>query len=161
MADSVTVTLREARPDELGLLLDLWLRSVRATHRFLTEDDIQSLLPIVRDQALPALELWVACAPDGTVVGFMGLAGSSVEAVFIHPDFLRRGAGRRFLDHARGLKGPLTVDVNEQNPEAVRFYEACGFVVVGRSPLDAGGRPFPLLHMRDTRAGGDAVAGTS
>jgi hypothetical protein len=28
------------------------------------------------------------------------------------------------------------------------FYAALGFRVVGRSPLDDGGRPFPLLHMR-------------
>jgi len=144
------MTIREARPDERGVLLDLWRRSVRATHRFLTAEDIESLLPIVRDQALPALELWVVCAEDGAIAGFMGLAGSSVEALFIDPAFVRRGAGRLCLEHARRLKGPLTVDVNEQNPEAVRFYQACGFTVVGRSPLDAGGRPFPLLHMRDS-----------
>jgi putative acetyltransferase len=52
------------------------------------------------------------------------------------------------VEHARGLRGELTVDVNEQNPAACRFYEACGFVVVGRSELDSTGRPFPLLHMR-------------
>lgn len=144
------MTLREALPEERVRLLDLWLRSVRATHRFLTETDIQALLPLVRDQALPALDLWVLCHPDGTIAGFMGLAGSSVEALFIDPAFLRRGGGRRLLEHARRLKGALTVDVNEQNPGAVRFYEACGFTVVGRSPLDAGGRPFPLLHMRDS-----------
>jgi len=144
------MTIREARPDERGVLLDLWRRSVRATHRFLTAEDIESLLPIVRDQALPALELWVVCAEDGAIAGFMGLAGSSVEALFIDPAFVRRGAGRLCLEHARRLKGPLTVDVNEQNPEAVRFYQACGFTVAGRSPLDAGGRPFPLLHMRDS-----------
>jgi putative acetyltransferase len=40
------------------------------------------------------------------------------------------------------------VDVNEQNPAAVGFYEALGFVVVSRSPVDGDGRPFPLLHMR-------------
>ena len=150
------MTIREARPDERGVLLDLWRRSVRATHRFLTAEDIESLLPIVRDQALPALELWVVCAEDGAIAGFMGLAGSSVEALFIDPAFVRRGAGRLCLEHARRLKGPLTVDVNEQNPEAVRFYQACGFTVAGRSPLDAGGRPFPLLHMRDSASQGNA-----
>jgi hypothetical protein len=40
------------------------------------------------------------------------------------------------------------LDVNEQNPEATRFYEAMGFVVVDRSELDTQGQPFPLLHMR-------------
>jgi len=41
------------------------------------------------------------------------------------------------------------VDVNEQNPDAIKFYLAAGFTIVGRSPLDSGGRPFPLLHLRE------------
>jgi putative acetyltransferase len=44
----------------------------------------------------------------------------------------------------------LTVDVNEQNPEAVAFYLALGFHVVGRSATDAEGRPFPLLRLSET-----------
>lgn len=39
-------------------LLGIWLRSVRASHTFLTEDDIRSVLPQVRDLALEELELW-------------------------------------------------------------------------------------------------------
>jgi putative acetyltransferase len=53
------------------------------------------------------------------------------------------------LERARSLKGSLRVDVNEQNAEAVRFYEANGFHVVGRSAVDDAGRPFPLLHMQE------------
>ena len=37
----------------------------------------------------------------------------------------------------------MTVDVNEQNPAARGFYQALGFTVVGRSPLDDDDRPFP------------------
>src|SRR5262245_56434890 len=130
------MTIREALPAEHDALLDIWLRSVRATHTFLTEDDIQELLPLVRDEALPALELWVLCPVDGPPVGFLGLDGAKVEALFLAPEWLRSGGGRRLLDHARRLKGPLTVDVNEQNPGALRFYQACGFTVVGRSEVD-------------------------
>ena len=36
----------------------------------------------------------------------------------------------------------------EQNPEAVRFYEALRFTIIGRSPVDDAGRPFPVLHMQ-------------
>jgi len=71
-----------------------------------------------------------------------------IESPFLAPEKQRRGYGRRFVRYARELKGELTVDVNEQNPVAVRFCEACGFVVEGRSELDSSGRPFPLLHMR-------------
>src|SRR4051794_11496378 len=127
------MTIREARPNDRAALLGIWLRSVRATHTFLTEDEIQSLLPLVRDAALAELELWVICTDGDEPVGFLGLSGATVEALFIAPEWFRRGGGRMLLEHARRLKGPLTVDVNEQNPEAVRFYETCGFAVVGRS----------------------------
>ena len=83
----------------------------------------------------------------------MGLAGDNVEALFVAPEHARRGGGRMLLEHARTLKGPLRVDVNEQNPEAVRFYEANGFHVIGRSPVDDAGRPFPLLHLREDAGG--------
>lgn len=140
--------IRRSTPADRGLLLDIWLRSVRATHTFLLEKDIQELLPIVRDVALVELEVWVLWSGSGEAMGFMGMAGSKMEALFLAPEFLRRGGGRRLVEHARRLTDELTVDVNEQNPEARRFYEACGFVVAGRSELDGAGRPFPLLHMR-------------
>ena len=143
------MTIREAGPGERDTLLDIWLRSVRAAHTFLTEQDIQSLLPEVRDAALVNLELWVLCSENNRPIGFLGLLGSKVEALFLLPEYVRLGGGRMLLDHARGLKGSLTVDVNEQNPEAVRFYQACGFTVIGRSDVDSNGRPFPLLHMHE------------
>jgi putative acetyltransferase len=141
------MTIREGVADDHDTLMDIWLRSVRATHTFLTEEDIQALLPEVRD-ALGKLELWVLCSGE-RAVGFLGLADSKVEALFLAPESFRLGGGRMLLDHARHFKGALTVDVNEENAEAVRFYEACGFTVVGRSPLDSSGRPFPLLHMHE------------
>jgi putative acetyltransferase len=142
------MNIRPALPTDHDALVDVWLRCVRATHTFLSEQDIQSLLPVVRDVALPQLEVWVLCSDSGAVMGFMGLSGSKMEALFLAPEFLRRGGGRRLVRHAQELRGELTVDVNEQNPAARQFYEACGFVVEGRSDVDSDGRPFPLLHMR-------------
>ena len=87
--------------------------------------------------------------PGDQPVGFMGLAGEDISALFLEPARRRDGDGSRLVAHAQALRGvPLTVDVNEQNHAAVDFYRTLGFVVVGRSPLDDGGRPFPLLHMR-------------
>jgi putative acetyltransferase len=143
------VTIREAVKNDHDTLLDIWLRSVKATHTFLTEQDIQALLPEVRE-ALGKLELWILCSQESRPIGFVGLSGSKVEALFLRPESFRFGGGRMLLDHARRLKGALTADVNEQNPNAVRFYERCGFTVTGRSEVDSSGRPFPLLHMCET-----------
>lgn len=107
------------------------------------------MIPHVRSYlSSSSSEIWVACDASGTAQGFMGMSGSRMEALFLAPEFHRRGAGRTLVRHAQTLYAQLTVDVNEQNTAAVRFYEACGFTVEGRSELDDQGRPFPLLHMR-------------
>jgi putative acetyltransferase len=141
--------IRRATPGDRDVLFDTWLRSVRATHAFVAEADIESFKPLVRDYlASGETECWVVCDADGAVMGFMGLAGPKMESLFLAPEFHGRGVGRRLVEHARALRGELTVDVNEQNTAAVGFYKACGFIVEGRSELDDAGRPYPLLHMR-------------
>ena len=143
--------IRAAISSDREALVDVWLRSVRATHTFLTEEDIQSLLPPTRSYLFSdGIELWVLCADSGEIMGFMSMSGSRMEALFLAPEFHRRGGGRALVRHAQELHGELSTEVNEQNPAARRFYEACGFEVVGRSETDDAGRPFPILHMRRT-----------
>ena len=142
--------IRRARTAERDTLVELWERSVRATHEFLTEADIGALRPLVGEALSDdALELWVLTESADVPIGFMGLAGHDIAALFLEPACRGQGGGRRLVAHAQQLRdGDLTVDVNEQNPAARGFYEALGFVVTGRSPLDDEGRPFPVLHMR-------------
>ncbi len=139
--------IRQATNADHPLLLNIWLRSVRATHHFLQESDIEALLPQLRDIYLPAVELWVVVDTEDSPLGFIGLNEHHVEMLFIEPDSRGKGIGRALLDHARSSRNQMSVDVNEQNPEAVGFYLHYGFVQTGRSPLDGEGRPFPLLHL--------------
>lgn len=143
------MNIRRAIPTDREVLLDIWLRSVRATHTFVSETDIQFFLPLVREYlASSDAELWVLGDDSRAIMGFIGMSGRRMEALFLDPECLRRGGGRRLVRHAQTLHGELTVDVNEQNVAARAFYEACGFVIEGRSELDDTGRPYPLLHMR-------------
>jgi len=139
--------IRQATNADHPQLLNIWLRSVRATHHFLQESDIKALLPQLRDIYLPAVELWVTVDAEDCPLGFIGLNENHVEMLFIEPDLRGKGIGRALLDHACSLRSQMSVDVNEQNPEAVGFYLHYGFVQTGRSPLDGEGRPFPLLHL--------------
>lgn len=135
-------------PDEYPRVVEVWEASVRATHDFVTEADITAFRPIVRD-ALPRLEVLVGVrSDDGEVAGFLGANGHEVEMLFIHPAFRGQGGGTRLLDYAVDILGATMLDVNEQNPQALGFYLARGFEVVGRSERDGLGKPYPLLHMR-------------
>jgi putative acetyltransferase len=157
------VHVRRAVAADRSPLLELWERSVRATHHFLTDADVVALRPLVAEElAGDAVEWWVAREDAGALVGLLGYTRDTIEALFLDPAYRGRGVGRQLVDHAHGLGGErLAVDVNEQNEAAVGFYEAVGFTVVSRSATDGGGRPFPLLHIRRTRSRRTGTSGAA
>ncbi|WP_339461262.1 GNAT family N-acetyltransferase [Pseudomonas sp. EA_105y_Pfl2_R69] len=133
---------------DLLRLLEVWEAAVRATHDFLEEHDIQLLKPLLIEQYFPQVQLSCIRGEDGKITGFLGYAEGKVEMLFVDPLEHGTGIGRTLLNDAVVRLGATQVDVNEQNPKALGFYLSQGFVVEGRSPLDGGGRPFPILHLR-------------
>jgi len=128
-------------------LVDLWEASVRATHHFLTEQDIQFFKPLIRESYLSVLMLVGVTTPSGDLAGFIGIDGDKIEMLFIHPDYFSQGYGAMLINHAIVHMHATKVDVNEDNPGATAFYAKMGFKLVGRSPRDSAGKPFPILHM--------------
>ncbi|MGF7123674.1 GNAT family N-acetyltransferase [Rhodococcus sp. BE178] len=133
-------------PREWPALVRIWRSAVEATHDFLTPDDVDYYESRMLGDYLPAVEVTVATI-DGLPAGFSGLAGSSLEMLFVDGARLGRGLGSALLRRAVAEHPDLHLDVNEQNPRAVDFYRHHGFVTTGRSATDADGRPFPILHM--------------
>ena len=121
--------------------------SVRATHDFVAESDIEIFRPMVRE-VLPMLPVFCVRDDEGKVAGFIGVADTNVEMLFIDAKWRGQGIGRRLMEYAINERGATTVDVNEQNPQAIGFYLKMGFEVESRSELDGMGKPYPLLHMR-------------
>ncbi|VVE88026.1 GNAT family N-acetyltransferase [Pandoraea bronchicola] len=134
--------------DEFDAITELWEASVRATHDFLSDTDIAWLRPRIRNNYLGAVTLRVFRDDGGVLRGFLGVAEGNVEMLFVAPDARRQGIGAALLAYAVRELDCTSVDVNEQNPQALAFYRREGFEVTGRSELDGQGRPFPLLHMR-------------
>ncbi len=141
------VAIRPSRPQDLPALFRVWENAVRAAHSFLPEEDLDFYARQVRDDYLPAHRFWVAAGADGEPLGFMGMTGAKIDALFVDPSCHGRGIGRALVDHAASLAGDLTVDVNEQNGGARAFYEKLGFRRIGRSDLDEAGQPYPILHL--------------
>ena len=135
------------RSEDIDQTVEMWEASVRATHHFVAASDIEIFRPIVRE-VLPTLPVFCVRDEAGKVVGFIGVRDDDVEMLFIDPAWRGQGVGRRLMEYAIHECGATTVDVNEQNDQALGFYLKMGFEVVGRSELDGMGKPYPLLHMR-------------
>lgn len=128
-------------------LIEIWEASVRATHDFLAEADLQELKPLILQQYFDAVDLRCAKNIHGEIQGFCGVHEENIEMLFISPDARGKGIGAVLLAHAIEEQGAAKVDVNEQNEQALGFYQHMGFKVVGRSPVDGQGKLYPLLHM--------------
>lgn len=127
-------------------LIKVWEASVRATHDFLPNANINELKPLILEHYFDAVEL--RCAKDNDeIVGFVGVADGNIEMLFIKPSHIGKGIGKLLTVYALNQLGASKVDVNEQNPKAIGFYLKMGFKQVGRSELDGQGNPFPLIHM--------------
>ena len=138
--------IEQAKTRDHPTLISLWEASVRATHHFLPEVEIDALKPLILEHYFAAVDL--VCARDETgIAGFCGVHDGNVEMLFLAPEARGRGIGRLLVAHAISRQGATRVDVNEQNAQALGFYQRMGFVVTGRSPLDGQGKPYPLLHM--------------
>jgi putative acetyltransferase len=140
-------TIRHSESGDAPLAIEIWRRSVDATHDFLAPEDRAEIEEMVRG-FLPEVPLTFAEGEDGRAAGFMVLSEGHLEALFIDPQMRGRGVGRALVEHALSRFPALLTDVNEQNAQAVGFYERMGFSVVDRSPRDDQGRPYPLLHLR-------------
>ncbi|NVK07482.1 MULTISPECIES: GNAT family N-acetyltransferase [Tenacibaculum] len=128
-------------------VVDLWEASVRATHHFLKEEDILYFKPLILNTYLDAVEL--KCIKiNNKIVGFLGVAEQNLEMLFIHPEYRGKKVGKALLEYSIDKLNVDKVDVNEQNEQAVGFYNHFGFETIKRSELDATGKPYPILHMQ-------------
>ncbi len=130
------------------LLLDIWERSVRATHLFLSDAEVKNIKEYV-PQAFVAVEHLFICENDfNETVAFMGTTDKRLEMLFVSPEERGKGIGKQLLWYGIKNYGIREVTVNEQNPQAVGFYERSGFETYKRTDFDEAGNPYPLLYMK-------------
>ena len=68
---------------EYNDVVDIWEASVRATHHFLKEEDIQYFKPLILNTYLDAVELKCVRNEEDKIIGFLGVADENLEMLFI------------------------------------------------------------------------------
>ncbi|CAM3071450.1 GNAT family N-acetyltransferase [Pseudomonas floridensis] len=132
-------------------LVDVWERSVRATHDFLPDAYITLLKDLLLRQYLDSVTLFCIRDAQLAISGFAGVNRAKLDMLFIDPAHRGQGLGTQLLTYAISHFHIHELDVNEQNPKALGFYLKHGFQVVSRSEVDGLGNPYPMLRMRLNR----------
>ena len=138
----------QGEPQLIHQFTAIWEDSVRATHLFLSEAEIQKIKAYVPHALTGVSHLLVAEKMPGQPVAFMGIEGPRLEMLFLSPAERGAGLGRQLLEYGIRHYHLQELTVNEQNPQAVGFYQHMGFETYRRTDCDEQGGPYPLLYMK-------------
>lgn len=146
----MTYALDDARPDLLPQMIDLWVASWA---RAMPEIDFEARRPWIIEHlgklAAGGARVRIAREPaTGALAGFVVIHPGTgyLDQLVVGPDFWGRGAAEALMAEARAISPTLVaLDVNQDNPRAVRFYQKIGLAIVaeGENPL-SGRRTFRM-----------------
>ncbi len=126
----------------------MWENSVKATHLFLSESEIENIKQYVPQILREITDLIIAINDDNHPIAFMGIKDRKLEMLFVSAEETGKGIGTKLIQCGINYYSINEVTVNEQNPNAKRFYENNGFQVYKRTETDEQGNPYPLLYMK-------------
>lgn len=132
-------------------LLQVWESSVKATHLFLSENEIDSIKKYVPQAIKEIPHLFIVENKNQIPIGFMGIIGQHLEMLFISYEERGKGLGKELLNYGIEEYSVNDLAVNEQNFLAKGFYQHMGFEVYKRIEFDEQGNPYPLLYMKLNR----------
>lgn len=140
--------IEDNNTSSINQLLEIWEDSVRATHLFLSDEEIENIKKYVPQALKEVSHLLIIENENNEPIGFMGINNAKLEMLFIKNSERGKGFGKQLVQY--GIKNYKVdeVTVNEQNPKAKGFYEHIGFKTYKRTELDEQGNPHPILYMR-------------
>lgn len=145
------LNIKEIKDRNLSLinqLLEVWEDSVKATHLFLSNEEIKSIKEYVPQAIYGVSHLVIIENESHIPIAFMGIEDRKLEMLFIKNNERGKGLGKRLLNYGIENYNVNELAVNEQNLSAKGFYEHMGFKTYKRSKLDEQGNPYPILYMR-------------
>ncbi|MFG1342807.1 GNAT family N-acetyltransferase [Xanthobacter autotrophicus] len=150
-------TLAPALPTHRPAMAQLWVESWVKT---LPEIDFEARRPWLEshldDLAAGGALIRVALDGEGAVAGFVVIHPGTgyLDQLAVAPRVWGQGAAEALMDEARRISPALVaLDVNQDNPRAVRFYEKMGLTIVAEGENPMSGRRTFRMEWR----GGDAA----
>lgn len=148
MYDMTIIEVKNRNTTLINKLLEVWEDSVKATHSFLTTEEIKNIKKYVPQALKEIAHLVIIENENHRPIAFMGIENTKLEMLFIKNSERGKGLGKQLLNYGIKNYDVNELTVNEQNPNAKGFYEHIGFKTYKRAEVDEQGNPYPILYMR-------------
>lgn len=142
------IEIKDRTPLLIKQLTNVWESSVKATHLFLSDNEIENIKQYVPQAFESVAHLFIMENDNNIPIAFMGVEDGKLEMLFIKAEERGKGLGKQLLQYGIENYDVKELTVNEQNPLAKEFYEHMGFKVYRRSELDEQGNSYPILYMK-------------
>lgn len=129
-------------------LIEIWKYSVKASHLFLSEQEILNIKQYVPQALKQVSVLIIATNENNTPIAFMGIENKKLEMLFVSANERGKNIGTALIQYGIKEYSINELRVNEQNTDAKKFYEKNGFYVYDKSENDEQGNPYPILFMK-------------
>lgn len=142
------IEISDRNPSLIQTLLTIWEGSVRATHLFLSDSEIDNIKSYIPQGLREIPHLLIMESEANLPVAFMGINERKIEMLFVANSMRGKGIGKKLIRYGIEKYDINEVSVNEQNPQAKDFYKHMGFEIYKRSELDEQGNPYPIFFMK-------------
>ncbi|MBQ7021977.1 MAG: GNAT family N-acetyltransferase [Akkermansia sp.] len=130
-------------------LADIWLCASLKAHSFIAADYWHISRARMVSEYLPNSNTLVLESEPGQPLAFISLLGRHIAALFVHPYFQGCGYGSALLRQAQQQYDTLTLNVYQDNIDAVHFYQYHGFRITASSTdSTTGAAEFHMLWQR-------------
>ncbi|TKX28817.1 GNAT family N-acetyltransferase [Campylobacter sp. MIT 12-5580] len=140
------IQIKEKDENLLKTLFEIWQSSVRASHHFISQNDLQAIAKEIPSYLLNVEKLYIY-KKESQILAFAGTNQNCLEMLFVGANMFGKGIGKALLNFCM-QKGVNELAVNEANTKALQFYQNMGFKISKRSEKDTQGRNYPLLFMK-------------
>ena len=146
--------IRKAEPKDLSRIAEILVFTKRIKYRSIFHNDEYSFneLQVVKlveeygnSKALD--NIWVY--DDGIVKGMIHLEGREIAELYVDYFFWKEGIGTKLVEFSKEKFDAKFVWTLEKNEDAIRFYEAHGFILNGKRQLEEGTPEYIVMLERD------------
>ena len=124
------IVVRRMTLKDFETVIRVWHESKQEAYPYLPLEQGRTLADddrFFRERVVPQCDVWVA-EQDGAILGFMALARSYIDRLYVHPAHQRKGVGGALLRQAMALSpAGLELHTHQKNVSAQAFYEGHGF----------------------------------